>query len=541
MLSRLTVRMRLLFLALLPLVVLVLVIGMAVNNASRLNQSFEELFKDRMQPVSQLKVFADAYAVTIVDSLHKYRAELFDEAKLREALASARQRGDQAWKAYLATNMTADEKARVERVRVDLQQVQQLVDQYMGKLDGGQLRAIEPRSFNRELYGTFDPLGSELEQLIALQLSEGEKLGVRTGELYQSMRNTFIGIGVVALLLVLLVALVIGLSIIRPLSALRGVISEVQENANLTLRANADGRDEVADTARAFNTLLEHQQALIRHLTETATQLAAAAEEMSAISAQASQAATSQGDQTNMVATAVHEMSVAVQEVAQNAQSMAGAAAGANREARQGRDLVQANLNAIRGLSSSVDEAGKVIDSLHSQSDEISKVLGVIQSIAEQTNLLALNAAIEAARAGEAGRGFAVVADEVRALASNTQKATESIRSMIEGLQSGARSAVSAMQQSREQAQNSVSHAKEADEVLNHIALAIEGIADGNVQISAATEEQTAVASEISQNINGLNDSIGEVVNGAEQSSLASRDLAQLASGLQQQIQRFTA
>ena len=120
------------------------------------------------------------------------------------------------------------------------------------------------------------------------------------------MRNTFIGIGVVALLLVLLVALVIGLSIIRPLSALRGVISEVQENANLTLRANAEGSDEVADTARAFNTLLEHQQALIRHLTETATQLAAAAEEMSAISAQASQAATSQGDQTNMVATAVH-------------------------------------------------------------------------------------------------------------------------------------------------------------------------------------------------------------------------------------------
>ncbi|MFG0586051.1 methyl-accepting chemotaxis protein [Pseudomonas sp. THAF187a] len=262
---------------------------------------------------------------------------------------------------------------------------------------------------------------------------------------------------------------------------------------------------------------------------------------MSAISAQASQAATSQGDQTNMVATAVHEMSVAVQEVAQNAQNMAGAAADANREARQGRDLVQANLNAIRGLSSSVDEAGKVIDSLHNQSDEISKVLGVIQSIAEQTNLLALNAAIEAARAGEAGRGFAVVADEVRALASNTQQATESIRSMIDGLQSGARSAVSAMQQSREQAQNSVSHAREADEVLNHIALAIEGIADGNVQISAATEEQTAVASEISQNINGLNDSIGEVVNGAEQSSLASRDLAQLASGLQQQIQRFTA
>jgi methyl-accepting chemotaxis protein len=541
MLSQLTVRTRLLFLALIPLLVLLLVIVMAVSNASRLNNSFEELFKDRLQPVSQLKVFSDAYAVAIVDSLHKYRAQLFDEARLRQELASARQRGDQAWQAFLATNMSEDEVQRVGRVRSDLQQVQQLVDQYTARLDGGQLRSIDDAAFNRELYTTFDPLGSELEALIALQLSEGEKLGMQTGRVYASMRNTFIAIGAVALLLVLLIALLISLSIIRPLSALRGVISEVQQSANLTLRADVAGRDEVADTARAFNTLLEHQQALIRHLNETASQLAAAAEEMNAISLQASQAATAQGDQTSMVATAVHEMSVAVQEVARNAQTMAGAAADANREARQGRDLVQANLLAIRNLSSSVDEAGKVIDSLNSKSEEISKVLSVIQSIAEQTNLLALNAAIEAARAGEAGRGFAVVADEVRSLASNTQQATESIRGMIDGLQNSARSAVNAMQQSREQAQSSVNHAREADVVLNHIANAIEGIADGNVQISAATEQQTAVAGEISQNISSLNDSIGEVVSGAEQSSLASRELAQLASGLQQQVQRFTA
>ena len=242
------------------------------------------------------------------------------------------------------------------------------VDQYIARLDGGQLRSIDDAAFNRELYTTFDPLGGELEALIALQLSEGEKLGMQTGRVYASMRNTFIAIGAVALLLVLLIAVLISFSIIRPLSALRGVISEVQQSANLTLRADVAGRDEVADTARAFNTLLEHQQALIRHLNETASQLAAAAEEMNAISLQASQAATAQGDQTSMVATAVHEMSVAVQEVARNAQTMAGAAADANREARQGRDLVQANLLAIRNLSSSVDEAGKVIDSLNSKS-----------------------------------------------------------------------------------------------------------------------------------------------------------------------------
>ncbi|PJE44749.1 MAG: methyl-accepting chemotaxis protein [Pseudomonas sp.] len=541
MLAQLTVRARLLLLAVVPLLVLIVVISMALSNASKLNDSFDELFTDRMQPISQLKVVSDAYAVAMVDALHKYRAGVFDEAALRKAFSDARSRGDKAWAEYIATRLTRDESSRVERTKPLLLKVQQLADQYLGQLANGQLLATETASFNRTLYDTFDPLGGELEGLISLQLSEGERLNVETTAQYLAIRNTFLLIGAVALVLVLVAAVMISLSIIRPLSGLRSVISEVQESSNLTLRADTRGRDEVSDTARAFNAMLEHQQALIRHLTDTATQLAAASEEMSAISAQVSQAATAQGDQTSMVATAVHQMSVAVQEVARNAQATASNAADANKEARQGSELVQSNLTSIQGLSTSVEKAGEVIDTLHSQSDEISKVLGVIQSIAEQTNLLALNAAIEAARAGEAGRGFAVVADEVRSLASNTQKATESIRSMIDALQGGARSAVSAMQLSREQAQNSVSRAREAGEVLNHIALAIEGIADGNVQISAATEQQTAVANEISENISSLNDSIGDVVNGAEQSSIASRDLAQLATGLQQQIQRFRA
>ena len=541
MLAQLTVRTRLLLLAVVPLLMLIVVIGMALSNASKINDSFHELYTERMQPISQVKVVSDAYAVAVVDALHKYRAGVFDESALRKAFSEARSRGDKAWAEYIATRLTNGESSRVERTKPHLLRVQQLADQYLGQISNGQLLAAEAGPFNRTLYDTFDPLGGELEGLISLQLSEGERLNAETTAQYQSMRTTFLLIGALALVLVLVAALLISLSIIRPLAGLRSLISEVQQSSNLTLRADASGCDEVSDTARAFNTMLEHQQALIRHLAGTATQLAAASEEMSVISAQVSQAATAQGDQTSMVATAVHQMSVAVQEVARNAQSTASNAADANKEARQGSELVQSNLKSIQGLSTSVEKAGEVIDTLHSQSDEISKVLGVIQSIAEQTNLLALNAAIEAARAGEAGRGFAVVADEVRSLASNTQKATESIRSMIDALQGGARSAVSAMQLSREQAQSSVSHAREAGEVLNDIAHAIEGIADGNVQISAATEEQTAVANEIGQNISSLNDSIGEVVNGAQQSSIASRDLAQLATGLQQQIQRVRA
>ena len=540
MLNQLHVRTRLLALALLPLAVLLGVMLLALSNAGRLNQSFEELFVDRMQPISQLKEVSDAYAVSMVDALHKHRAGLLGENQLRDTVNQARQRAEQAWSTYTGTRLTAEESGRVERTKPLMAQVDRLVQELLEQA-GDSLRGEDTASFNQRLYAAFDPLSAELDGLVRLQLSEGDKLHRAEALEYQAIKSRFITIGVLALGLVLGFSLLVNRSINRPLQALCQTIGQVQSSSDLTLRAASQGEDELAQTARAFNAMLEHFQQLIRHLGDSSVQLAAASEEMSAISAQVSGVATGQGDKTAMVATAVHQMSATIQEVAQNALGMSHIANDARKEAQQGTALVQANLESIQRLSQSVQEGAEVINRLHSQSDEIGSVLGVIQSIAEQTNLLALNAAIEAARAGEAGRGFAVVADEVRSLASNTQKATESIRGMIDALQDGARQAVSAMQQSRERAESSVSHARESGEVLLHIANAIDGIADGNVQISTATEQQTAVANEISQNITQLNDSIQEVVSGAQQSAIASRDLAQLASGQQQQVQRFRA
>jgi methyl-accepting chemotaxis protein len=541
MLAQLTVRARLFLLALVPLLVLLVVITLALSNASQLNQRFAELFADRMQPISQLKIISDAYAVSIVDASHKYRAGVFDENTFREGIRDARQRIDEQWGAYAATQLTREEAARADRAKALFAQANRLIDELLVEVDRGTLRGQEAHSFNQRLYGAIDPLSGELEGLIKLQLDEGARLNEQAQEQYQAIRTGFLLAGALALILVLGAALLVGLSIIRPLLRLGAVIDEVQRSSDLTLRVPVEGRDELASTAQAFNSMLEHLQGLIRHFRDATTQLAASSEQMSAVSLQVSQSATSQGQQTDMVATAVHEMSAAVLEVARSAQNTAQAASAASQDARRGSGLVQANLQAIEQLSRLIQEGGEVIDRLHSQSDEIGKVLTVIQSIAEQTNLLALNAAIEAARAGEAGRGFAVVADEVRSLASNTQKATESIRGMIDALQGGARQAVGAMQQSREQAEASVDHARRSGEVLEQIAGAILGIADGNAQVSSATEEQTAVANEISQNVSSLNDSIGGVVSGAEQSSLASRDLAQLASDLQSQVQRFKA
>ncbi|MFI8748207.1 methyl-accepting chemotaxis protein [Pseudomonas sp. NPDC077186] len=538
MLASLSIQRRLLILTLAPLAALLLVMALALDIASRLNRHFEELFVDRMQPISQIKTMADAYAVDMVDALHKYRAGLIADEQLRQTFATSRQETGKALSSYAATRLTSDERQRLQRIRALLQEADGLAAGYLRQL-GEPLRAQDAGSFNRQLYRVFDPLSSELDSLVQLQLDEGRKLSESTHGDYLQTRNLFVAVGLLALLLVLAASWIIALSIIRPLRRLCSLIGEVRRNSDLTLRAPVEGRDELATTAQELNALLEHFHGLIRHLGDTASQLAAASEQMSTISIQVSDATAQQGQQAALVATAVHEMSAAIQEVAGSAQNTSGNAGDARREAHLGSGLVQSNVQAIEQLSARVQQGAGVIDRLHAKSEEIGSVLTVIQNIAGQTNLLALNAAIEAARAGEAGRGFAVVADEVRSLASNTQQATESIHSMIAALQEGARQAVDAMRQSCTQADESVGHARRSGEVLQHIAAAVDCIADGSVQISTATEEQTAVAGDISLNITNLNDSIQEVVSAAQQNSAASRELAQLASGLQQQAVRF--
>jgi len=310
-------------------------------------------------------------------------------------------------------------------------------------------------------------------------------------------------------------------------------------SGDFTHNVSLKGKDEFSWMAWKCNTMEKNLTVMVRDIVKDAEQVAAAAEELSTITEQSRQRVFNQNQQTEQVASAMTEMSATVHEVAQNASRAAEAAQDADQQARNGASVVTQTIQSINGLATEVEKTSDAINKLKEDSVAIGAVLDVIRGIAEQTNLLALNAAIEAARAGEQGRGFAVVADEVRTLASRTQQSTQEIQGMIERLQTGANQAVSAMQQGKSAAKSSVDKAINAGESLEIINRFIDTIKDMNTQIAAAAEEQSITAEEINRNVVNISGISHETAQGSEQTAAASEELARLASHLQEQVGRF--
>lgn len=348
---------------------------------------------------------------------------------------------------------------------------------------------------------------------------------------------------VVIFLVIAVVAVAAGMffanSITRPIIRLSNTMREVEEDSDLTCRSDVMSKDEIGMMAQAFNNMLEKFEAIIRQVSTSTTQLATASEELSAVAKDSASNVSEQSHETEQVATAMTEMNATVQEVARSAASAAEAAHSADNESRTGRTVVQQTTSAIQQLAGNVEEAAGVIQDLSQESDNIGSVLDVIKGIAEQTNLLALNAAIEAARAGEQGRGFAVVADEVRTLAQRTQESTQEIEDMIGRLQSGAQNAVSVMEQGRSQAKQGVTQAEGALQALEAIASAVTTINDMNNHIASASEQQSATTEEMNRNILNISGVAEQTAAGTRQTTAAADELSSLAIKLQDMVSQF--
>ena len=328
--------------------------------------------------------------------------------------------------------------------------------------------------------------------------------------------------------------------ITNPLRELLQRIRDIADGeGDLTQRVVVHSNDELGQLSRAVNAFLEQLQTLIRQVAESTLQVASAAEEMSAIASGQEKLVNEQYMAVDQVSTAATEMSAAIHEVADNAHSTADAAREADRQGHAAADVVSATMSDLRRLAADVEEAAGVINNLEQDTDKIGGVLSVIEGIAEQTNLLALNAAIEAARAGEQGRGFAVVADEVRALAARTQDSTRDIQQMIQKLQSGTGQAVAVMQRGAELAGQSVEKAGATETSLSETSASVMRINDMAAQIAAACEEQSQTTEDIARNISGIRDLSNQTAQSSQESRDASNALARLASALQEQVGRF--
>lgn len=349
-----------------------------------------------------------------------------------------------------------------------------------------------------------------------------------------------------SLALAALITLILGLYtlinkiIINPLTDLALKLQDIASgDGDLTARLNSEGKTEFSWVAASFNSFVKKISKTIYNINQISEQLADSAHTLSSITQKTEQDVQRQQTETTEVARAMDEMSSTVMNVSENASNASGAAYEANEEAIAGNEIVVQAVAAINSLASEVENAALVIHDLESDSKSIGEVLGVIQGIAEQTNLLALNAAIEAARAGEQGRGFAVVADEVRTLASRTQNSTEEIRQTIERLQGRAKTAAQVMEQGRTQATSSVEQAASAGDALNRINEKINTISHMNTQIATASEQQSSVTEEIKRNITNISQVSSQTAEGTHATSEASQNLMTLAEQLRSAVKQF--
>ena len=379
---------------------------------------------------------------------------------------------------------------------------------------------------------------AEVDSFLAATAKNAEESILEQTEAAAGIRTTLL-IGSLAILAGLGVLFVF---MSRALAQLSAVVTEVSTKlaaGDLTFTVDVQRRDEVGQIMRSLQSVRDRLLDMVSQLDGATRLLTGTAANMTAVSAQTNDNVQQLHHETDQSSAAMQEMATTVQEVAGNIVHTANAAQEANQEAANGRQVVGGAIEQIRSLADQIDGAAVTIQQLEQDSEAITTVVDVIKGVAEQTNLLALNAAIEAARAGEQGRGFAVVADEVRTLASRTQQSTDEINQMIEKLQHGSHHAVESMDQSREQARAAVDQATLAGESLGTIAAAVARIDDMSNQIAGAAEEQGVVAEEVNRNIVRISDMAGNALEGAEQAATASQELERLAGKLTDIVAQF--
>ncbi|MDR6715383.1 methyl-accepting chemotaxis protein [Pseudomonas hunanensis] len=469
------------------------------------------------------------------------RAALDEDASDRQRtvamLDGINQRLHTSIKEYQDTIIAADDRALFNAFTTAYQHYSEVQKQVLASLAMGNTSQARAQ-ISGALTQAADAMMQAMAALISYNGNGAESASQRSSDVADEAFSVIVGSLLVIILALVAIATLLTRSIVVPLAEAVAVAERVA-TGDLTRQIQVRGRDEPALLLAALSRMQDSLRDTLRQIAASSDQLASASEELHTVTEDTSRGLHQQSAEIDQAATAVNQMTAAVEEVANNAVSTADASRGADQTTRDGRDQVNQALASIQHLVDDVSGTSAEIEQLASNASDISRVLDVIGSIAGQTNLLALNAAIEAARAGEAGRGFAVVADEVRALAHRTQQSTAEIEQMIAGIQNGTERAVSAMHSSRGRANGTLEVAQGAGQALEVIAEAIASINQRNLVIASASEQQAQVAREVDRNLVNIRDLAMQTSAGANQTSAAAQDLSRLAVDLNGMVAQF--
>ena len=414
---------------------------------------------------------------------------------------------------------------------------QEVQDRYLSFISSSRLDEAVKLS-NEAMQQSADAVERDIKKLIELNNNKAKKAGEEATLAFEQAQLIVGSFILVSTLAAIALALLYTRSVTSPVSRSLAIAERIAKN-DLSEVIEVQGRDEVARLMQALKAMQHSLRCTLSLISDSSNQLAATSEEMHAVTEDANKGMLRQNNEVEMAATAVTEMSAAVEEVARNASAASEAANRSNSAALAGRARVDETVQAISLMVANVEDTSIEVQGLAVMATDISKVLDVIRAIAEQTNLLALNAAIEAARAGEAGRGFAVVADEVRALAHRTQLSTSEIEQMISSIQKGTGAAVAAMTHTNAQAQRTLDTAQGAGSALVEITESIDNITERNVLIAAASEEQAQVAREVDRSLVSIRDLSNQASEGSRQTAIATSELTKLAVELNRLVKQF--
>ncbi len=486
----------------------------------------ETVYNDRVVPLRDIKDIADAYAVNIVDTTHKVRNNGMSPQEGLAGVEQAEKLIAERWKAYLGTVLVDEEK----RLVAEIEPRMKVADVTVAKLKTllRETKSAEIAAFAaHELYTAIDPVSESFSKLVLVQLDVAKREYEQGEAAYAGIRNTAIGLILLGLLAGFGVATwVIRGSVQKPLAQTQDIAREIA-GGNLTVSVPDDRRDEMGVLLRSLRDMQLGLRKMVSDLKDNAEGVASAAQQLAAASAQVATATAHQSESASSMAAAVEEMTVSINHVADSAREAHGVTSQTGGLSQEGNRVIQDTVSEMQRISATVGEAAGTIAAMGESSQRISGIVQVIKDVAEQTNLLALNAAIEAARAGEQGRGFAVVADEVRKLAERTAQATTEISGMIEAVQTSAHAAVGTMQAAVARVEGGVGLAQKAS-------ASMLGISDGAQRVVAAVNDISNALKEQGVASNDIAANVERIAQMSEENSAATREAADTAERMEQ-------